>query len=79
MSGPQWREHAVISQVVAHVPPLGQQVVETVSRPYSMSWKNCLQSDSRRSHSVGISVVCHVGQAYSVSGLTTAANTLSML
>ena len=33
MSGVQWREHAVISQAVAHVPPLGQKVVETVSRP----------------------------------------------
>ena len=32
-SGAQWREHAVISQAVAHVPPLGQEVVETVSRP----------------------------------------------
>ena len=31
--GAQWREHAVISQAVAHVPPLGQEVVETVSRP----------------------------------------------
>ena len=33
MSGTQWREHAVISQAVAQVPPLGQEVVETVSRP----------------------------------------------
>ena len=33
MSGAQWREHALISQAVAHVPPLGQEVVETVSRP----------------------------------------------
>ena len=78
----------------------------------SMAWKNCLQSDSRRSHSVGspdaasaslydrsgkmifkarcwmlsslsdccsVSVVCYAGQAYSVSDLTTAVNTLSML
>ena len=79
----------------------------------SVAWKNCLQSDSRRSHSVGspdsasaalydriwkddlqgplldalqfvltavpVSVVCHAGQAYSVSDLTTAVNTLSML
>ena len=28
MSGAQWREYAVISQAVAHVPPLGQKVVE---------------------------------------------------
>ena len=33
MFGPQWREHAVICQAVAHVPPLGQKVVETVPRP----------------------------------------------
>ena len=32
VSGAQWREHAVISHAVAHVPPLGQKVVETVSR-----------------------------------------------
>ena len=52
VSGAQWREHAVISQVVAHVLPLRQKVVETVSR-LQHGWKNCLQSDSQRSRSVG--------------------------
>ena len=33
MSGAQWREDAVTSHAVAHVSPLGQKVVETVSRP----------------------------------------------
>ena len=31
MSGAQWREHAVVSQTVAHVPLLGQKMMETVS------------------------------------------------